>query len=46
MATAASGPRVLLRSEQTGGALSAIESAAPAGFRGPPLHHHGFDETF
>ena len=46
MATATPGPRVLLRSEQTGGALSAIESAAPAGFRGPPLHHHGFDETF
>ena len=46
MATAASGPRVLLRSEQTGGALSLIESAAAAGFGGPTLHHHGFDETF
>ena len=46
MATASSGPRVLLRSEQTGGALSLIESAAPAGFGGPTLHHHGFDETF
>lgn len=46
VAAASSGPRVLLRSEQTGGEVSVIESAAPAGFRGPTLHHHGFDETF
>ena len=41
-----SGPRVLLRSEQTAGQVSVIESAAPPGFTGPPLHHHDFDETF
>jgi quercetin dioxygenase-like cupin family protein len=41
-----SGPRVLLRSEQTAGEVSVIESAAPPGFTGPPLHHHDFDETF
>jgi quercetin dioxygenase-like cupin family protein len=41
-----SGPRVLLRSEQTAGQVSLIESAAPPGFTGPPLHHHDFDETF
>jgi quercetin dioxygenase-like cupin family protein len=37
---------VLLRSEQTGGALSVVELSSPPGFAGPPLHHHDFDETF
>ena len=37
---------VLLRSEETGGALALVENRAPAGFRGPPLHRHEFDETF
>jgi quercetin dioxygenase-like cupin family protein len=37
---------VLLRSEETAGEISVIESAAPPGFRGPTLHHHDFDETF
>ncbi len=41
-----SGPRVLLRSEQTAAEVSVIESAGPAGFGGPPLHQHEFDETF
>jgi mannose-6-phosphate isomerase-like protein (cupin superfamily) len=39
-------PRVLLRSEESGGVVSLIESAAPPGFAGPPLHHHDFDEAF
>jgi mannose-6-phosphate isomerase-like protein (cupin superfamily) len=39
-------PEVLLRAEQTGGALSAVAIAAPAGWAGTPLHHHAFDETF
>ena len=39
-------PHVLLRSEQTAAQVSVIESAAPPGFTGPPLHHHDFDETF
>jgi mannose-6-phosphate isomerase-like protein (cupin superfamily) len=39
-------PRVILRAEQTGGAVSAIEVAVAAGWAGPPLHHHAFDETF
>ena len=39
------GPRVLLRSEQTEGQLSVIETA-PARGVGPPLHHHPFDEAF
>src|SRR6266566_1830124 len=41
-----SGPRVLLRNDETDGALSVIESAAPPGFTGPPLHQHNFDESF
>jgi mannose-6-phosphate isomerase-like protein (cupin superfamily) len=40
------GPRVLLRSEQTDAEVAVIESVAPPDFRGPPLHHHDFDETF
>ena len=39
------GPRVLLRSEQTDGQLSVIETA-PAPGVGPPLHYHPFDEAF
>jgi quercetin dioxygenase-like cupin family protein len=37
---------VLLRSEQTAGAIGAIEVRVPAGWEGPPLHHHAFDEAF
>jgi quercetin dioxygenase-like cupin family protein len=37
---------VLLRSEETGDEVSMIASAAPAGFPGPTLHRHDFDETF
>jgi quercetin dioxygenase-like cupin family protein len=38
--------KVLLRSEQTAGAVSMVETSAPPGFGGPPLHEHDFDETF
>ena len=38
-------PNVLLRSEQSSGAVSAIEITSPTEFEGPPLHHHGFDEA-
>jgi quercetin dioxygenase-like cupin family protein len=37
---------VLLRSEETQDALAVIENTVPAGFGGPELHHHDFDETF
>ncbi|HWM11064.1 MAG TPA: cupin domain-containing protein [Solirubrobacteraceae bacterium] len=39
-------PKVLLRAEESGGAVSVIESSVPAGFAGPPLHRHDFDEAF
>jgi quercetin dioxygenase-like cupin family protein len=40
-------PRVLLRSEQSGGAVAVIEgSTQRPGFAGPPLHVHDFDEAF
>jgi quercetin dioxygenase-like cupin family protein len=37
---------VLLRSEQTAGAIGAVEVRVPAGWEGPPLHQHAFDEAF
>jgi mannose-6-phosphate isomerase-like protein (cupin superfamily) len=37
---------VLLRSEETNGVLSLMDNRVAAGFPGPPLHHHDFDETF
>ena len=39
-------PTVLLRSEESGGEVSVIDSTVPAGFPGPPLHKHDFDEAF
>jgi quercetin dioxygenase-like cupin family protein len=40
-------PKVLLRSEQSGGEVAVIEgSTHPPGFAGPPLHLHDFDEAF
>jgi quercetin dioxygenase-like cupin family protein len=37
---------VLLRGEDTGGELALVRNTVPAGWGGPPLHHHAFDETF
>jgi quercetin dioxygenase-like cupin family protein len=39
-------PRVLLRSEESAGEVSAIEVVASPERPGPPLHHHPFDEAF
>ena len=39
------GPRVLLRSEESNGQVSVIQTAPQPG-AGPPLHHHDFDEAF
>lgn len=38
--------KVLLRSEQSNGAVSIVESTMPAVASGPPLHAHAFDEAF
>jgi quercetin dioxygenase-like cupin family protein len=38
--------RVLLRSEQSNGAISVVENTVPARWDGPPLHRHDFDEGF
>lgn len=45
MPTPPPGPRVLLRSEQSGGQVAVIETAPGPG-AGPPLHVHDFDEAF
>jgi quercetin dioxygenase-like cupin family protein len=37
--------RVLLRSEETGGQVSIIQTEPKPGV-GPPLHYHNFDEAF
>ncbi|HSS56653.1 MAG TPA: cupin domain-containing protein [Solirubrobacteraceae bacterium] len=37
---------VVLRGEQTAGAISAVENTLPARWEGPPLHRHAFDEAF
>jgi mannose-6-phosphate isomerase-like protein (cupin superfamily) len=39
-------PKVLLHAERSEGRLSVIENVVPAGWPGPPLHRHDFDETF
>jgi quercetin dioxygenase-like cupin family protein len=39
-------PKVLLRSEESGGEVSLVDNVVPAGFPGPPLHTHDFDEAF
>ena len=37
---------VLLRSAESGGHVALVENTVPAGWAGPPLHHHDFDEAF
>jgi quercetin dioxygenase-like cupin family protein len=38
--------RVLVRSEESAGHVALVENTVPAGWEGPPLHHHDFDEAF
>jgi quercetin dioxygenase-like cupin family protein len=38
--------KILLRSEQSDGRLSAIDTVVPPNTRGPFLHTHDFDEAF
>src|SRR3954469_1156232 len=37
---------VLLRTEDSDDRVGIIEVTVPAGWDGPPLHHHAFDEAF
>ena len=37
---------VLLRTEQSDDRVGIVEVTVPAGWPGPPLHHHAFDEAF
>ncbi len=37
---------VLVRSEESEGRVGIVENVVPAGWDGPPLHHHAFDEAF
>src|SRR3954471_3848773 len=37
---------VLLRSEQSDDRVGIVEITVPAGWDGPRLHHHAFDEAF
>jgi quercetin dioxygenase-like cupin family protein len=37
---------ILLATEQTADAVGIVEITVPAGWDGPPLHHHDFDESF
>jgi hypothetical protein len=39
-------PTVLLRCEDSAGAVSVIENRVPGRWEGPPVHHHDFDEAF
>ena len=37
---------VLLRTEESNDRVGIVEVTVPAGWPGPPLHHHAFDEAF
>ena len=39
-------PRILLRAEQSGGAVAVVENTVGANWGGPHLHKHDFDEGF
>jgi mannose-6-phosphate isomerase-like protein (cupin superfamily) len=38
--------KVLLRGADSGGRIAVMDNVVPAGAKGPPLHHHAFDEAF
>lgn len=38
--------KIHLRHEESNGEVALTENLVPAGFAGPPLHHHDFDELF
>ncbi|MDQ3962909.1 MAG: cupin domain-containing protein [Actinomycetota bacterium] len=38
--------KILLHGEESEGLVAILEDAVPPAWEGPPLHHHGWDETF
>ena len=38
--------RVLLRDGDSHGRIAVMDNTIPTGVKGPPLHHHDFDEAF
>jgi quercetin dioxygenase-like cupin family protein len=38
--------KVLLRGADSGGRIAVMDNVVPARTKGPPLHHHDFDEAF
>jgi quercetin dioxygenase-like cupin family protein len=38
--------KVLVRAADSGGRIALMDNVVPAGAKGPPLHHHDFDEAF
>ena len=46
MSAGAGRNKVLLRGEQSNGAVSIVEQTMPVRAPGPPLHSHDFDEAF
>jgi quercetin dioxygenase-like cupin family protein len=46
IAPGAGGINVLTRSEESGGRIAVMDNHVGAGFAGPPLHRHDFDELF
>jgi quercetin dioxygenase-like cupin family protein len=46
LAQASAGVNVLLRGGDSAGRIAVMDNIIPAGAKGPPLHHHAFDEAF
>jgi hypothetical protein len=38
--------KILLRAEESEDRVALLEDAVPPACKGPPLHHHGWDEAF
>jgi quercetin dioxygenase-like cupin family protein len=46
LAQTTAGINVLLRGGESAGRVAVMDNIVPAGAKGPPLHHHAFDEAF
>jgi mannose-6-phosphate isomerase-like protein (cupin superfamily) len=38
--------KILLRGEESEGRIALLEDSVPPAWEGPPLHHHGWEESF